>query len=113
MLLWIEEDHIISVQQTRVAFDEHREIALIAEAEPRAAIRQRVSTNGRGGVERRAHAPSDISVPRASAGLGRIDLGCPPNAVFESVGAALVTTRDEWRAGLSDSCEGRDRIALA
>jgi len=42
VFFWIEQDYVVAVQQTRVALDEHGEVAVVAETEPGAAIGERV-----------------------------------------------------------------------
>ena len=38
VLLRIEQNHIVAVQQSRIAFDQHGDVAFVAEAEPAATI---------------------------------------------------------------------------
>src|SRR5438876_320381 len=64
----VKQDHIVAVQQTRVAFDQHGEVDLVAKAQPGAAIADRVGSHRLGRVESRPHTAADIEVPRSTAG---------------------------------------------
>ena len=63
VLLRIVQDYIVAAQQARIAFDQHGEpAALVAEAEPGAAIGQRVGTHR-------------LEVDRLPRGLDRAEAG--------------------------------------
>ena len=53
--LHAELDHVVAVEQARIAFEHDREVAPIVEAEPGAAIRQRVSIQTGRGIERQSN----------------------------------------------------------
>src|SRR5579863_7818986 len=69
MALRIEFDDVVAIDQRGVAFDRNVEWPLVLEAEPSAAVRQRIGGHRRGGVKRGAHTAANILVPAAGAGL--------------------------------------------
>jgi hypothetical protein len=59
-LLRAHDHHAVLVEQAAVAFDQHRQVAPVPEAEPGAAVGQHVGVAGRADVQRRAHAAAAL-----------------------------------------------------
>ena len=81
---WVEFEHVVAVDQHRVAADQFHQRAPVAEGEPGAAIGEGDGVQGRSHVEGRPHAAADFLVP----GRGRGKLGLAPEALFHRIGAA-------------------------
>ena len=113
MLCRVEQDHVVAIEKARIAFDQHDEIALVAKAQPGAAIADRIGVHRLRGIQRRTHAAADVAVPGPTAGFGGIDPRHTPEAMFECVGAALVAARDKRRLCAGDRLQRRDRIVAA
>ena len=92
----VHQDHAILVEQFRIALDDDRVVALVAEGNPGRPIGQDVGAHADTGVERGAHARSGFAVPSAGGG-GEVDPGVLPEAQLGLVGAAVVAARGEGR----------------
>ena len=70
MALGIDQDDAVLIEQTVVPFDEDGVIAFIPEADPRAAVGQRISPHFHRGIERGSHARSHLAIPLAGVRSG-------------------------------------------
>src|SRR5438874_7048366 len=89
VFLGIDQHHAVLIEQTPVAFDEHREIGPILEREPGAAIREDVGAHRSGGVERRSHALAGVAIPRTLRST-EVDSGGSPQFKLGDVRTAPV-----------------------
>jgi hypothetical protein len=108
----IELDHVVPVDELRIALHDNRQRRLVLEAEPGAAVGQRVGGHRGRSVERLPHAAADVAIPAAGAAL-RIDPGGFPQPQFERVGTAAVAARNECCLRLGDRGEPGHRVVAA
>src|SRR5438105_2291540 len=94
MLVRLQLYDIVAVDEPRIALDQDGERSPVLEAEPGAAVGQRIGRHCRGGVERLAHAAADVPVPAAGTAL-RVHRRHPPQPQLEGMRAAAVAARDK------------------
>src|SRR5690606_22373540 len=101
VLLWIDEYDAVLVEQVLVALVHDLEIAAVLEADPRAAIRQRIGAHADGGVERGAHARAGLAVPLSACRL-YVDARVLPLRLLLHVGAEVIAAGGARRLGGGD-----------
>jgi hypothetical protein len=63
MFLRIQFDHVVSIDQARVALDSNNQRSLVIETEPRPTVGQCVSIHRARRIEGLAHAAADVAIP--------------------------------------------------
>src|SRR5215472_3947086 len=112
MFFAISLDHVVAIDQLRIALHRNHERAFVAETEPGAAVGEGVGRHRRRGVQRLAHAAPNVAVPVSCAFL-RVDAGAFPEPQLKGIGAAVVTARDKRRLRAGYRLESGDRVAAA
>src|SRR6516225_6079752 len=97
MLFGIHQNHAVLIEEPLVAGHQEVEIAAVLERKPGAAVGEHVSVDGRGGVERRAHALADLLVPGTLV-LADVDAGGLPERELGDMRARAVAAGNEGRA---------------
>src|SRR5262245_24373389 len=95
MLLRVHQHHAILVEESLVALDEDRKIALVLEREPRTPIREDVGVHRPRAIKRRSHPLAGVAIPRA-LGLVEVNPRHLPQLKLGHVRAALVAARYKW-----------------
>src|SRR5262249_25476400 len=97
MLFGIHQNHAVLIEEPIVAGHQDVEIAAVLERKPGAAVGEHVSVDGRGGVERRAHALANLLVPGTLV-LADVDAGGLPERELGDMRARAVAAGNEGRA---------------
>src|SRR5690625_4997555 len=107
--LRIHQDHAILVEEAVVSFDQDLQVAAVLEADPGAAISERVRGHLSRGVQGWTHPGAGFTIPAS----GRLDFRRLPDSHLRLVGAGIVTAGRKGTFTVGDSRESGNHVAAA